>query len=58
VEEGEVFYSTDGVNYTLAGVLEYGELSFTPPKGLRAVKIVVGAQNFTLQTAFMDLVIE
>ena len=58
VEDGEVLYSMNGEDFIPAGTLVYGNLSFTPPKGVKAVKILMGAGNYALQTAFMDLQIE
>ena len=58
VESGYVAYSLDGENFVKAGDLVYGSLSFAPPKGIVAVKIVAGAENYSIQNAFTDLLIE
>jgi len=58
VEDGDVSYSLDGKNFIYAGNLVYGSLSFSPPKGIVAVKITLGLYNYALQNAFMDLLIQ
>ena len=58
VESGYVAYSIDGENFIKVGDLEYGCLTFTPPKGIRAVKVVAGDENYSVQNAFTDLLIE
>lgn len=58
VESGYVAYSTDGENFVNAGELTYGILSFAPPKGVKAVKIVMGDENYSVQNAFTHLLVE
>ena len=58
VEDGHVEYSLDGETFVKAGDLVYGQLRFTPPKGVKALRIVMGPNNFNLQTSFTDLQIE
>ena len=58
VDEGEVFYSVDGENYVKAGDMTYGALTFAPPKGLKAVKVVIGKESYAVYVAFTDLLIE
>ena len=58
VEDGEVYYSLNNEDFVFAGALVYGSLTFSPPKGIKAVKILIKHHNFSLQTAFMDLIIE
>ena len=58
VEDGYVEYSLDGENFVKAGALVYGLLRFTPPAGVKALKIVMGPNNFNLQTSFTDLQID
>ena len=58
VESGYVAYSLDGINFIKAGDLEYGCLTFTPPKGIKAVKIVAEEGNYSVQNVFTDLWIE
>jgi len=58
VEDGTVSYSLDGETFIDVGTFVYGALSFTPPKGIKAVKITMGPNNYSVQTSFMDLFIE
>jgi hypothetical protein len=58
VEDGEVAYSLDGELFMNAGRLQYGELTFTPPKGLRAIKLKMGKENYAVYVAFTNLLIE
>ena len=58
VEDGYVSYSLDGINYISVGQLEYGTISFTPPNGVKSVKLTMGDANFSVQNGFCDLFIE
>ena len=58
VESGYVAYSMDGSEFVKAGDLVYGALTFIPPKGVKAVKIVMGEGNYSFNIVFTDLKIE
>ncbi|MDR2585085.1 MAG: beta-N-acetylhexosaminidase [Prevotellaceae bacterium] len=58
VESGYVEYSLDGEIFIPVGELVYGCIDFVPPMGIKAVRIVMGEENYSVQNAFNDLKIE